>query len=117
MYIIIIIIIVLGNDQYNSINFSYIKKADGIILVYDPEEDISKIKQDLNFWIQQINEYCTNIENKKLWIVSNNKDLNKIYDEETQKKRIDEIIEEKNKIDITVISLNNLKIDNEVLKV
>ena len=43
--------------------------------------------------------------------------LNKIYDEETQKKIIDEIIEEKNKIDITVISLNNLKINNEVLKV
>lgn len=43
--------------------------------------------------------------------------MNKLFEQETEKKRIEEIIEKKYNINITVVALNNLKVNTEVLKV
>lgn len=83
-------------------NFTYIKKADGIVLVYDPSEGDEKIQQNINFWINKVEENNDNvIQNNFYWIVANNKSDNLIT-EGTEKIKT-------NLNDIPIHVINNLK--------
>lgn len=59
-----------GSDQYNSIDFNYLKKSDFIILVYDIT-NIDSFK-NLSFWMNQIKE---NKEDAKIILVGNKCDV------------------------------------------
>ena len=62
-----------GNDKYNSIDRAFLKRANGIIIVYDPLLEDDYIKNDLKFWK---NEIITNSNinlDKHLWLVGVNK--------------------------------------------
>ena len=78
-----------GQERYNSVNFTYIKKADGVVLVYDPSEEDDQLKKNLNFWLETISNNL-DIEEKKdyIWLVGNNKNNDKVIDNEEEKKRI-----------------------------
>ena len=83
-------------------NFTYIKKADGIVLVYDPSEGDEKIQQNIKFWINKVEENNDNVkQNNFYWIVANNKSDNLIT-EETEKNKT-------NLNDIPIHVINNLK--------
>lgn len=83
-------------------NFTYIKKADGIVLVYDPSEGDEKIQQNIKFWINKVEENNDNVkQNNFYWIVANNKSDNLIT-EETEKIKT-------NLNDIPIHVINNLK--------
>ena len=83
-------------------NFTYIKKADGIVLVYDPSQRDEKIQQNIKFWIDKVEENNDNVkQNNFYWIVANNKSDNLIT-EETEKIKT-------NIKDIPIHVINNLK--------
>ena len=60
-----------GQERYNSLNLTLIRKADGVILVYDitSEESFRKI----DFWIQEL--HSKNRDSKVLMLVGNKTDL------------------------------------------
>ena len=63
-----------GQERYNSINLSYYKKADAVLLVYD----ISKIKsfeKIRDFYVDKIKECCK--ENIPILLLGNKTDLEK----------------------------------------
>lgn len=60
-----------GQERYKSIVTSYYRGAIGIILVYDISNRISF--NNLRFWLQQIETYCSN--NIKILIIGNKNDL------------------------------------------
>ena len=60
-----------GQERYNSINLTLLRKADGVILVYDitSQESFRKI----DFWIQELHN--KNKDSKVLMLVGNKTDL------------------------------------------
>ena len=60
-----------GQERYNSINLTLLRKADGVILVYDitSQESFRKI----DFWIQELHN--KNRDSKVLMLVGNKTDL------------------------------------------
>ena len=60
-----------GQERYNSINLTLLRKADGVILVYDitSQESFRKI----DFWIQELHNKSR--ESKVLMLVGNKTDL------------------------------------------
>ena len=83
-------------------NFTYFKKADSVILVYDPSLSIEKVKENFNFWIENIKQNADYQSlSKCIWIVANNKSDNLIT-EGTEKIKT-------NLNDIPIHVINNLK--------
>ena len=69
-------------------NFTYIKKADGVVLVYDPSEGDDQLKENLNIWFKLIDNNSDILEkNEYLWLVGNNKKTETI-DSEIEIKRM-----------------------------
>ena len=60
-----------GQERYNSINLTLLRKADGVILVYDITSQESFCKID--FWIQELHN--KNRDSKVLMLVGNKTDL------------------------------------------
>ena len=60
-----------GQERYNSLNLTFLRKADGVILVYDitSQESFRKI----DFWIQELHN--KNKDSKVLMLVGNKTDL------------------------------------------
>ena len=60
-----------GQERYNSLNLTFLRKADGVILVYDitSQESFRKI----DFWIQELHN--KNRDSKVLMLVGNKTDL------------------------------------------
>ena len=60
-----------GQERYNSLNLTFLRKADGVILVYDitSQESFRKI----DFWIQELHNKSR--ESKVLMLVGNKTDL------------------------------------------
>ena len=60
-----------GQERYNSLNLTLLRKADGVILVYDitSQESFRKI----DFWIQELHN--KNRDSKVLMVVGNKTDL------------------------------------------
>ena len=60
-----------GQERYNSLNLTLLRKADGVILVYDitSQESFRKI----DFWIQELHN--KNRDSKVLMLVGNKTDL------------------------------------------
>ena len=74
-----------GQERYNSLNLTLIRKADGVILVYDitSQESFRKI----DFWIQELHN--KNKDSKVLMLVGNKTDLDnerKVSFQEGEKK-------------------------------
>ena len=74
-----------GQERYNSINLTLLRKADGVILVYDitSQESFRKI----DFWIQELHN--KNKDSKVLMLVGNKTDLDnerKVSFQEGEKK-------------------------------
>ena len=74
-----------GQERYNSINLTLLRKADGVILVYDitSQESFRKI----DFWIQELHN--KNRDSKVLMLVGNKTDLDnerKVSFQEGEKK-------------------------------
>ena len=60
-----------GQERYNSLNLTFLRKADGVILVYDITSQESFCKID--FWIQELHN--KNKDSKVLMLVGNKTDL------------------------------------------
>ena len=77
-----------GQERFNSLNLTYYKKADAILLVYDISEKSSfnKIK---NFYAQKIKEYCK--KDIPILLLGNKTDLEK---ENAQEKKREVTYEE-----------------------
>ena len=74
-----------GQERYNSLNLTLLRKADGVILVYDitSQESFRKI----DFWIQELHN--KNKDSKVLMLVGNKTDLDnerKVSFQEGEKK-------------------------------
>ena len=74
-----------GQERYNSLNLTLLRKADGVILVYDitSQESFRKI----DFWIQEL--HSKNRDSKVLMLVGNKTDLDnerKVSFQEGEKK-------------------------------
>ena len=73
-------------------NFTYIKKADGIVLVYDPSEEDEQLKENLDFWFELIDNNSDILEKKEcLWLVGNNKNNNNEINKIEEQKRIENL--------------------------
>ena len=71
-YINLIIIDTPGQEKYNSMNLSYYRKVDGIILSYDITNR-SSFEKCKNYYCEKINENCK--RNIKVILIGNKKDL------------------------------------------
>ena len=60
-----------GQEMYNSLPQIYFKKADHFVLVFDPSEHRNKIKTQLEYWINSIND--NNKIAEKITIIANDK--------------------------------------------
>ena len=58
-------------------NFTYIKKADGIVLVYDPSEEDEQLKENLDFWFELIDNNSDILEKNKYLILTLRTDIKK----------------------------------------
>ena len=73
-------------------NFTYIKKADGIVLVYDPSEEDEQLKENLDFWLKTIDNNSDILEkNDCVWLVGNNKNNNNEINKIEEQKRIENL--------------------------
>ena len=85
-------------------NFTYIKKADGIVLVYDPSEEDEQLKENLDFWFELIDNNSDILEKKEcLWLVGNNKKTETI-DADIEKNRMIQLFPKLNQKNIFVIN-------------
>ena len=85
-------------------NFTYIKKADGIVLVYDPSEEDDQLKENLDFWFELIDNNSDILEKKEyLWLVGNNKKTETI-DADIEKNRMIKLFPKLNQKNIFVIN-------------
>lgn len=83
-----------GEEKYNSVNFTHIKMADGIVLVYDPAEENEELKKNLNYWLETIEKNSDILEKNDgdyLWLVGNNKDNGKEINLIDEQKRIKDL--------------------------
>lgn len=101
------------------------KRANGIILVYDPLEEEDSLENDLRFWKNEIKANCSINLKEYLWIVGvfktetfnskNHNDLiKKVFQEDTPDDKHIQIIRPKDFEDIQVYN-NYIKIRNYLL--
>ena len=100
-------------------NFTYIKKADGIVLVYDPSEEDEQLKENLDFWLKTIDNNSDILEkNDCVWLVGNNKNNNnEITNIEEEKKRIENLKLAYQIKEHRIIILNKIKTEIEPVNV
>ena len=86
-----------GQEKYNSLALPFIKKANAFILVYDPSLSIEKVKENFNFWIENIkqNTDYQSLSNY-IWIVANNKDNNISIQKDDEKNKYESCLPEIN---------------------
>lgn len=86
-----------GQEKYNSQALPFIKKANAFILVYDPSLSIEKVKENFNFWIENIkqNTDYQSLSNY-IWIVANNKDNNISIQKDDEKNKYESFLPEIN---------------------
>ena len=73
-------------------HFTYIKKADEIVLVYDPSEEDDQLKENLDFWLETIHQnFDIEEKNDCVWLVGNNKNNNNEINKIEEQKRIENL--------------------------
>ena len=99
-------------------NFTYIKKADGIVLVYDPSEEDEQLKENLDFWLKTIDNNSDILEkNDCVWLVGNNKNNNNEINKIEEQKRIENLKLAYQIKEHRIIILNKIKTEIEPVNV
>ena len=80
-----------GTDKFNSIQFTYIKNGDAILLIYDPSESNETIKDNLLFWFRVINENYLG-KQQNIWLIANNKNKHKTINEKEETDKIKKLL-------------------------
>ena len=81
-----------GQEKYNTITKQYIQKGDGFIIVIDNHMLDKNVEEEIQFWLDEILKYNKNEIQNTIWIVVNNKDDEKISQENEVRTKIAEVV-------------------------